>query len=169
MAGGCRAIHGSPRILGKTPRAGHRSLRLELLVVLAVVAVSCSGPKNPEVESHRAIWEQKGVASYSFIYSSGSALSGDEDRTITVREGHNVSVIPPWQEQRTDKVETVDDLFRTAARVYDQPGEGGRSVTFDPTYGFPTQGGYHMTSIDGHPVIDDDWSFSVRSFQVVDR
>ncbi len=72
----------------------------------------------------------------------------------------------PWETEGPNNVRTMDHVFRQVERVLDQPGEGSRSATYDPSLGYPTSARY---KIDGNGIVDDFWSFWVKNFTILDK
>lgn len=117
-------------------------------------------------------WQAQHITGYRIQVQQMSSIWHLQRYTITVQNGdvvdQSATCIPAPMEGRECKIRpfaaedyTVPGLFERA-RSMAQSTTGGVTITFDPTYGFPS-------SIDSAPpnVVDGDQSWRVISFEVL--
>ena len=129
-------------------------------------------PQTP-LEQAESRWKQQGIASYRIEVSAFRSIHHAQFYHITVQDGvvvdQSASCTPAPLEFGKCKVEpfeaeayTVPGLFAKASSLLEGDYKTWGKVSFDPTYGFPSQISYN------HPnAVDEDWSWSVTSFEVL--
>ncbi len=148
-----------------------------MILIVGLAGCDLSKPLQPlilqaQIGLAEQQWQAQHIARYRIQVQQMSAIWHLQRYVITVQNGAVVdqssTCIPAPIEGRECKVlpfaaedYTVAGLFETA-RSMAQSELGGVTITFDPTYGFPSL-------IDSAPpgVIDGDQSWRVLSFEVL--
>ena len=150
---------------------------LALVLCLILISSACDAkllpwPQSP-IEEAESRWQQQGIASYRIEVSVFRSIHHAQSYQITVQDGavvdQSASCIPAPLEFGKCKVEpfeadayTVPGLFAKASSMLQESYKTWCKVSFDPTYGFPSQISYN------HPdMVDEDWGLSVASFEVL--
>ncbi len=148
-----------------------------ILLIGGFASCSLNGPLQPlilqaQIGSAEQRWQAQHIASYRIQVQQMSSIWHLQRHTITVRDGvvvdQSATCIPAPIEGRECKVRpfvaedyTVAGLFETARSIAKSTA-GGMTITFDPTYGFPSTIGSAPPG-----VIDGDQSWVVLSFEVL--
>lgn len=135
------------------PAAAMSPRRLGALLVLAMPLAGCgviSGPGLGDILAARAVWRAKGLHDYAYDYRVDGFFIGYDGRTIhlVVRAD---SVVSATYRDTGDPLPgpagylpTVDRLFERA--ILALGGDGLRSISFDPGFGYP-----RFMQLDGPP------------------
>ncbi len=149
-----------------------------LLLLLAIMLTACSAmqPKS-EVEQARDKWQAANISHYRFNLFIGCfcAFRDEMPLTVEVKDGEVVSLqsesvgeINPANLEYYQRYLTIDKLFNEIENGF--KGEDSESkpaetltVTYDETYGFPTQ-----ISIDFiEQAVDDELGLTISNFEVL--
>ena len=150
-----------------------------LLLILAIVLAACSAvqPKS-EVERAREKWQNTNISHYRFklFFGCFCAFSQDMPLNIEVKDGQVVSMqyqsgneIDPNLLEYFNRFTTIDRLFdeiESGFEIKDNVDTAGDKadevkVTYDETYGFPTQ--INIDFIKN--AVDDELSLQISEFE----
>lgn len=118
-----------------------------LFIVMAIALAACSTPAKSDLERNREKWQDAGISHYRFGLFVGCfcAFNQNMPLAIEVKDGEVVSMeyrsgnpIDEVDREYFAEFATIDRLFTEL-----EAGLGGEAdevtVTYDPSYGFPTQ------------------------------
>ena len=154
-----------------------------LYLILAIVLSGCAtianaGQPSSEVEQARDKWQSANVTHYRFNLTLGCfcAFSQDMPLVIEVKDGQIVSMkyqsgkeIEASNMQYFQRFATMDRLFDEIANGFADKGNVDTAsqkadeikVTYDETYGFPTQ-----VSVDRiKAAVDDELGLTISNFE----
>jgi predicted small secreted protein len=160
-----------------------RNVKKLLLLVLAIVLSACTtianaGQPKSEVEQARDKWQAANISHYRFNLRLGCfcAFSQDMPLVIEVKDGQVISMkyqsgkeVEPGNLEYFQRFATMDQLFDEIANDFQIQGNvdatGDKAdevkVTYDETYGFPTQ-----ISIDFiKDAVDDELGLTISAFE----
>lgn len=158
----------------------NRTLCFVALLCLAPSAIACGlqlqilqNQVLVEIDEAEEKWLDQGMESYRIEVSVVNSVWHAQAHIISVADGQVVdqsaSCIPAPTEFGECEVRpfdsqdyTVAGLFSQARRVAGSDSAEFVVIDFDPAYGFPS----HIR-FDHPEIIDEDWVWTVRSFQVV--
>jgi hypothetical protein len=144
------------------------------VVLLAACSVSpTTTPASPLDQSEQA-WSRQNIASYRIEVLVVQSVWHAQSHQITVRNNQVVdttaSCIPAPTEAGKCEVKAfnaedyvVPGLFARARKHTEGEQAQWTKVTYDPTYGFPRQ-----ISFDDPGVVDEDWTWRVTAFEVLE-
>lgn len=150
-------------------------MRKYLLILLAFVLAACSlgniMGSQPEIEQNKQKWQEQGISHYRYHLFVGCfcVFSQDMPLIIEVQDGKTVSMeyqsgneIDASNRDLFRKYETIDLIF---AEV--EAGLNGAAdevtVTYDPTYGFPTEAAMDVIK----EAADDELYLTVSNFEAL--
>ena len=153
------------------PRRGRRTTaRWPALALLLLPLGACSegplGPARESLRANRALWDQRGPASYSYVYEVNCFCASPALRPVrvTVEAGDVVGAV---REETGDDVEgrfpSVEELFE---RIQDAVDRGAHEISagYDPELGFP-----RAVFIDyERNVIDEEFGFLASDLRAAD-
>lgn len=124
-------------------------MRKILFVILAIVLTACAsvGAASSEFDQAKEKWQDAGISHYRFelTYSCFCAFVSDMPLIIEVQDGEVVSMeyksgneIDPASEELFQQYATIDKIFAELENALNG-GADNVTVTYDETYGFPTQ------------------------------
>ena len=142
-----------------------------ILLFLAIVLTACSALGQSDVERNRQMWQDAGISHYRFNLFIGCFCMYTQDMPliIEVKNGEAISMeyqsgndIDEGSREYFNTFATVDRLFSELEA--DLGGEADEvTVTYDPTYGFPTE-----VNIDRiKEAADDELYLTVSGFEVL--
>ncbi len=158
----------------------NRTLCTVALLGLARSAIACGLqlqiPQNQVlvgIDEAEEKWLDQGMESYRIEVLVASSVSHAQAHNISVEDGQVVdqsaSCIPAPTEFGECEVRPFDSQDYTVAGLFSQARRAAGSdsaefvvIDFDPTYGFPSR-----IRFDHPEIIDEDWVWTVRSFEVV--
>jgi hypothetical protein len=152
-----------------SPYQGEKMKKLTLLFLVIVLA-ACSAA-GTELSRNQTKWEQAGIEDYQFELTVGCfcPFGGQMPVTVEVRDGEVVSmtdangeVVSPTDPMYENILQyaTIDGLFSYLAS--DSVQEADKlTVTYDPTYGFPTEMDIDFIEL----AMDDELYLSVSGFE----
>ena len=149
-----------------------------LLLLLAIILSACSAmqPKS-EVEQARDKWQAANISHYRFNLFIGCfcAFRDEMPLIVEVKDGKVVSLqsesvgeINPANLQYYERYLTIDKLFNEIEKGFKSEDAESKpaetlTVTYDETYGFPTQ-----ISIDFiEQAVDDELGLTISNFEVL--
>ena len=124
-------------------------MRKILFVLLALVLSACAsvGAASSEYDQAYETWQNADISHYRFelTYSCFCAFTADMPLIIEVQDGEVVSMeyksgneINPASEELFQQYATIDRIFAELEKALNG-GADNVTVTYDETYGFPTQ------------------------------
>ena len=144
-----------------------------ILLLLAFILAACSFGTRSEVEQNRQTWQDSGISHYRFTLNIGCFCPFRDQMPITVEvqngeaismnasDGTPIAATDPGYETFS-RYATIDRIFSTL-----EAGLAGEAeevtVTYDPTYGFPTEIYFDYIKA----AADDELSLSVSEFEVL--
>jgi hypothetical protein len=142
-----------------------------ILLFLAIVLTACSALGQSDVERNRQMWQDAGISHYRFNLFIGCFCMYTQDMPLII-EVKNGEVVSMEYQSGNDIDEGSREYFNTFATVdrlvseleTDLGGEADEiTVTYDPTYGFPTE-----VNIDRiKEAADDELYLTVSGFEVL--
>jgi len=150
-----------------------RILLLTVLTALILAAAGCGNfQQGRALSRNRALWESQNISHYRFQLHVGCfcAFMDLMPLSVEVRDGQVVSLfdssgqpIPADRLEMLERYTGIDKLFELVAQAIDGKADEV-SVTYDPTYGFPSQ-----VSIDYIKLaVDDELGLQVSNFEVLE-
>ncbi len=142
-----------------------------ILLVLIFLLAACTGATQSETSRYREKWERAGVSHYRFelFIACFCAFGRDMPLVIEVNDGKIVSMeyksgnpLPEHDREYFERFATIDRIFleleSDAIKEADEV-----TVTYDETYGFPTQ-----INIDYiKDAVDDELGLILSGFEVL--
>lgn len=118
-------------------------------------------------------WLGQGIPSYRIEVLVVNSIWHAQTHQIVVRnnqvESARASCVPAPMENGECKLQdfnaddyTIEGLFAKARKELQDPNSQWVKVTYDPTYGYPSQ-----ITFDQPEVMDDDWAWRVTAFEVL--
>lgn len=148
------------------------TMKRMLLLVLALVLAGCSAVPKSELVRNREKWDAAHIESYRMNLFIG-CFCGFTDRmplTVEVRKGEVVSMTyADGTEVGSDMNRPYFDRFATIDRLFADLESGDTSkadkveITYDPTYGFPSQ--VNVDAIEN--AVDDEYSVQLSNFEAL--
>jgi hypothetical protein len=144
-----------------------------ILLLLVFILTACSFGANSELDKNLQKWQDSSVTHYRFALNIGCFCPFRDQMPITVEVQHgeiismNASDGTPIVEtdpnyENFSRYATIDRIFSTL-----EAGLAGDAdevtVTYDPTYGFPTEIYFDYIKA----AADDELSLSVSEFEVL--
>lgn len=147
-----------------------RPFTLALLLVWLVLLSACRSGEVSELEQAERRWQEQGIDDYQIevlvvrsIWHAQSHRITVEDGVVTEQTAHCIQAPMEFEacevEAFTAEDFTIPGLF-AKARASDQE---GMKIVYDPTYGYPDS-----ISFDDPEILDEDWSWSVTSFEALE-
>lgn len=141
-------------------------------ILLLFLVSACGLLGDSGVDRAELKWKQPSVSSYRIEVLEGSIWHA-QTHTITIRNNQVVEssadCVPAPAEGGKCTVEafdpdtfTVPGLFGTARTRTTSEQAKWMKITFDPTYGYPSQISYNNPDI-----LDEEWSMRVTAFEVL--
>lgn len=120
------------------------------------------------------LWQERDIRSYRIQVATVS-IWHDQIHDITVQDGQVVTATARCEPAPTEmgkcKVQdfdpeefTVPALFEQARALAEQDNGRWSKLQINPTYGFPS-----MLSFDNPDIIDEEWGWGVRGFEVLEE
>jgi hypothetical protein len=150
-----------------------RILLLSILATLILAAAGCGNfQQGYALSRNRALWESQNISHYRFQLQVGCfcAFMDLMPLSVEVRDGQVVSLldasgrpVPGDRLEMLERYAGIDKLFELVDQAIS--GKADKvTVTYDPTYGFPTQ-----VSIDYIKLaVDDELGLQVSNFEVLE-
>ncbi|HJS18427.1 MAG TPA: DUF6174 domain-containing protein [Anaerolineales bacterium] len=124
-------------------------MRKILFILMAVVLTACAsvGAASSEFDQAQDKWQEADISHYSFelTYSCFCAFTSDMPLIIEVQDGEIVSMeykngneIDPASYELFEKYATINRIFAELEMALNG-GADSVTVTYDETYGYPTQ------------------------------
>jgi hypothetical protein len=146
------------------------------LIVMALVLAGCSAMDSAlgsqsEIEQNKEKWQDAGISHYRYnlFISCFCVFTQDMPLIIEVQDGEVVSMefqsgneIDPSLLELFEKYATIDRVF-TEVEAGLNGGADNVVVTYDPTYGFPTQ----VTLDFEEQVADDEIYLTLSDLEVL--
>ncbi len=129
--------------------------------------------RTPRPDPHEQTWSAQGIDSYAIEVLVVNSIWHAQSHQITVRDGKvessEATCFPAPYEAGQCQVKDFDPETYTVAGLFAKAQSQAQSewgqwttVTYDPTYGYPSQIAYN------HPDMhDEDWSWRVEAFEVL--
>jgi hypothetical protein len=141
------------------------------LLLLALILAACSTGGGTELSRNQSKWQDAGIDHYRFDISVGCfcLFRSQMPVTVEVQDGEVVSMIDvngeafPMDDPMSDLVlkhATIDRLFSELGSDPVQEADH-LTMTFDPTYGFPTEVAIDFIEL----AADDELYLSVSAFE----
>jgi hypothetical protein len=148
-------------------------MRRFLLILIAFALTACSVGQQGELDQNRLKWDSQGIDRYRFLLfvSCFCAFTERMPLSIEVRYGEIVSMayndgtpVPADDPEMAffSQFATIDRLF-DELKTGDTAGGDSVKITYDPTYGFPTQ-------VDADPIkdaVDDEFYLTLSDFEPI--
>jgi hypothetical protein len=150
-----------------------RLLLFSLLVLLVLAAAGCGNfQQGRALSRNRALWESQDISHYRLQLGIGCfcAFMDLMPLSVEVRDGQVVSLldasgrpVPGDRLEMLERYAGIDKVFELVDQAIS--GKADKvTVTYDPTYGFPTQ-----VSIDYIKLaVDDELGLQVSNFEVLE-
>jgi hypothetical protein len=150
-----------------------RLLLFSLLVLLVLAAAGCGNfQQGRALSRNRALWESQDISHYRLQLRIGCfcAFMDLMPLSVEVRDGQVVSLldasgrpVPGDRLEMLERYAGIDKVFELVDQAIS--GKADKvTVTYDPTYGFPTQ-----VSIDYIKLaVDDELGLQVSNFEVLE-
>jgi hypothetical protein len=150
-----------------------RLLLFSLLVLLVLAAAGCGNfQQGRALSRNRALWESQDITHYRLQLRIGCfcAFMDLMPLSVEVRDGQVVSLldasgrpVPGDRLEMLERYAGIDKVFELVDQAIS--GKADKvTVTYDPTYGFPTQ-----VSIDYIKLaVDDELGLQVSNFEVLE-
>jgi len=145
------------------------ALRRATLVFIALALAACSMGSQSEIERNQQKWQDSGISHYRFNLFVGCfcVFSQDMPLAIEVQDGVIVSleykdgrVVDDINAELFERYATIDRIFSELET--DMNGAADEVVvTYDPTYGFPTQANIDFVK----DAIDDELALTISNFE----
>lgn len=148
-------------------------MRKILFMLLAVVLTACAsvGAASSEFDQAREKWQEAAISHYRFELNYGCfcAFSADMPLIIEVQDGEVVSMeyasgkeIDPASLELFQPYATIDGIFAELEKALNGGAENV-TVTYDETYGYPTQ-----ATIDfNQQMADEEIYLTISNFEVL--
>jgi hypothetical protein len=151
-----------------------RKMRKFLFIGMAIILAACSAAATEvpsEFESARQKWQEASISHYRFNLnlSCFCAFAENMPLVLEVQEGEVVSM----EYQNGNEIEVTNleffQQYATIERIFEQLEKalGGEAdevtVTYDETYGFPTQADIDFVE----QAIDDELYLTISDFEVL--
>lgn len=144
-----------------------------ILALLWLLATACTSAATPirQLEQAEQQWTEQSINHYRLELLVVRSIWHAQTHYITVRDNQVIeteaSCVPAPMEFGECEVEvyaaesyTIPALFDFARSELQGQNAQWLNVTYDPTYGYPSHISYN------HPeILDEDWSWQVRSFE----
>ena len=174
--------HGRPRL----PVALLRKWRYDLkrfstsllwILPLAWITAACSASRTSsaieQLDQAEQKWTAQGITSYRIEVLVVSSVWHAQSHQITVQSNQVVDgqagCIPAPMEPGVCEVRAyvakdymVPGLFALARSAIQSEQTAGVQITYDPSYGFPSQVSYNDPEL-----VDEDWSWQVTAFEII--
>jgi len=144
-------------------------MRKLLFIFIALVLAACSMGSQSEIERNQQKWQDANISHYRYNLFVGCfcVFSQDMPLTIEVQDGEVVSMaykdgkaVDDTNRELFEKYATVDRIFSELET--DINGAADEViVTYDPTYGFPTQVNIDFIK----DAIDDELALTISEFE----
>jgi len=147
-----------------------RKILFVLLAVLLTACASLAGQASDEVNSDQSKWQDANISHYQYELTIGCfcVFSQDMPLVIEVKDGKAVSMkykngkeIDPAFLEQFQRYDTIDKIFAELEKAQSEAEKV--EVTYDETYGFPTQ----ITIDQAVQAADDELYLSVSNFEVL--
>lgn len=139
------------------------------LLLIAFVLTACSIGNQSEVQRNQQKWQNAGISHYRYNLFVGCFCGPSQDMPliVEVQDGKVVSMgyqsgneIDPSSRELFEKYATLDRIFSELEKnIYGKADEV--KVTYDPTFGFPTQVNVDFIK----NAMDDELSLRVSNFE----
>ena len=144
-------------------------MRKLLLIFIALVLAACSMGSQSEIERNQQKWQDANISHYRYNLFVGCfcVFSQDMPLIIEVQDGEVVSMeyqsgkaVDNTNRELFEKYATIDRIFSELET--DINGAADEViVTYDPTYGFPTQANIDFIK----DAIDDELALTISDFE----
>ena len=144
-------------------------MRKLFVVLIAFALAACSAGSQSEIERNEKTWQDANISHYRFNLFVGCfcVFSQDMPLVIEVQNGDVVSMeyqsgkeIDATNSELFEKYATIERIFSELKK--DMNGEADEVVvTYDPTYGFPTQVNIDFIK----NAVDDELALTISNFE----
>jgi hypothetical protein len=144
-------------------------MRRLIFLLMVFVLTACSLGGQTEIERNQQKWQDAGVSHYRYNLFVGCfcVFSQDMPLIVEVKDGQIVSLeyqsgkeIDASSRELFEKYATIDRIF-SELEAYTNGKADEVVVTYDPTYGFPTQANIDVIK----NAVDDELALTVSSFE----
>lgn len=144
-------------------------MRKLIFLLMIFVLTACSLGGKAEIERNQQKWHDTGIAHYRYNLFVGCfcVFSQDMPLIVEVKDGQVVSLeyqsgkeIDASSRELFEKYATIERIF-SELEAYSNGKADEVVVTYDPTYGFPTQANIDVIK----NAVDDELALTVSNFE----
>ena len=146
-------------------------MRILLFILIVLALAACSTGSRTEIERNKEKWQDATITHYRYNLTLGCfcVFSQDMPLVIEVIDGKVVSMeyqsgnpIDPPNRELFERYATIDRIFSELEA--DLAGAADAvTVTYDPSYGFPTEATIDMVK----EAIDDELYLTISDFEAL--
>ncbi len=142
-------------------------MRKLTLLFIALVLTACSLGSQSEIQQNQQKWQAAGISHYRYNLFVGCFCTASEPMVVEVQDGQVVSLeyqsgkeMDASSRDLLEKYATIDRIFsELATNISGKADEF--TVTYDPTYGFPTKVNVDFIK----KALDDELTLTVSNFE----